>query len=174
MPGPRSAPAHRISIGGTAQITKAMQMVAASKMRKAQQAGDRGGPFAQHAVSHPASRATTRAADFAHPLLDVREVRRRAVILIAADKGLCGGAQHQRLPRGGAVRSRRRPIFIAAGRKAAQFVAQPRGRSPPSSPTATRRRFPEARAIAAMARDLFLRQRGRTRSSSSPRASSTR
>src|SRR5205085_2690577 len=77
------------SISNTAQITKAMQMVAASKMRKAQQAAVEVRPFAQMFYRIQRT-ATTRAIDFKHPLLDVREVRRRAVILVASDKGLCG------------------------------------------------------------------------------------
>jgi hypothetical protein len=66
-----------------------MQMVAASKMRKAQQATLTTRPFGQllyrmqrHAIKH--------ATDFEHPLLAVRHVRRRAVILVGTDKGLCG------------------------------------------------------------------------------------
>ena len=52
---------------------------------------------------------------------------------------------------------RDRPIFITAGRKAAQFVARTQRSWPRSSPTAIRRRFAEARAIATFARDLFLK-----------------
>src|SRR3974390_1321059 len=77
------------SVTSTAQITKAMQMVAASKMRKAQQAALNGGPFARllYRFQRP---ATTQAADFTHPLLEIREVRKSAIILIGGDKGLCG------------------------------------------------------------------------------------
>src|SRR6516225_7924902 len=77
------------SIGSTAQITKAMQMVAASKMRKAQEAVVAGRPFAR-LLYRIQREATTRMGDFRHPLLEVRQVRKRAVILIGADKGLCG------------------------------------------------------------------------------------
>src|SRR5271163_825581 len=77
------------SVGSTAQITKAMQMVAASKMRKAQQAALGGRPFA-YLLYRIQREATTRMADFSHPLLEKRDIRKRAVILIAADKGLCG------------------------------------------------------------------------------------
>nr|MBA3896037.1 F0F1 ATP synthase subunit gamma [Sphingomonadaceae bacterium] len=63
------------SISGTAQITHAMQMVAASKMRKAQQAALAGRPFAQ-LLYRMQRRATTQAVDFTHPLMEVREVRK--------------------------------------------------------------------------------------------------
>ena len=89
MPSPRDLRRRIKSIGGTAQITKAMQMVAASKMRKAQQAALTAAPFARRLYRMQRT-ATTRAVDFKHPLMEVRPVRRRAVILVAADKGLCG------------------------------------------------------------------------------------
>ena len=89
MASPRDLRRRIRSIGGTSQITKAMQMVAASKMRKAQNAALASGPFARRLYRMQRT-AITRAADFQHPLLEVRPVRRRAVILVAADKGLCG------------------------------------------------------------------------------------
>jgi len=65
------------SISGTAQITRAMQMVAASKMRKAQEAAIAAAPFARRIYRMQRS-ATTRTIDFQHPLLEVREVPRDA------------------------------------------------------------------------------------------------
>src|SRR5216683_3002742 len=62
------------SIGSTAQITRAMQMVAASKMRKAQEAALDGRPFAQ--LLYRIQREATRwSGDLQHPLLEVREVK---------------------------------------------------------------------------------------------------
>ena len=75
------------SIGSTAQITKAMQMVAASKMRKAQEAALAGRPFVQ-LLYRIQREATTRMGEFSHPLLEVRKVKQRAVIVMGADKGL--------------------------------------------------------------------------------------
>ena len=60
-----------VSIGGTSQITKAMQMVAASKMRKAQDAALAGRPFVQ-LIYRFQREATTQMRDFKHPLLEVR------------------------------------------------------------------------------------------------------
>ena len=63
------------SISSTAQITKAMHMVAASKMRKAQQLAIEVRPFVQ--MLYRIQRiATTRPIDFVDPLLAVREVRK--------------------------------------------------------------------------------------------------
>src|SRR5437660_925518 len=89
MPSTRDIRRRIKSVKNTKQITKAMQMVAASKMRKAQQAALAGRPFAR-LLYRIQRKATTQAVDFSHPLLEVRAVRKRAVILIGADKGLCG------------------------------------------------------------------------------------
>src|SRR5437763_15811896 len=77
------------SIGSTAQITRAMQMVAASKMRKAQDATLNTRAFGQ-TLYRIQRLAITHARDFVHPLLEQRVVRNRAVILVGTDKGLCG------------------------------------------------------------------------------------
>ena len=61
------------SIRSTAQITKAMQMVAASKMRKAQQAAIDVRPFVRR-LYRIQRRAATRAVDFTHPLMELRPV----------------------------------------------------------------------------------------------------
>jgi len=66
-----------------------MQMVAASKMRTAQQLAIEVRPFVR-LLYRIQRMATTHANDFTHPLLEVRPVRMRAVVLVAADKGLCG------------------------------------------------------------------------------------
>jgi F-type H+-transporting ATPase subunit gamma len=155
MNSPRDLRRRIKSVTGTAQITKAMQMVAASKMRKAQQAAIAAGPFARLLYRIQRS-ATTGAPDFIHPLLDAREVRRRAVILIAADKGLCG-ALNTNVFRLAAQFDPQSTVFITAGRKAAQFIARTRRQLVAEFPYGDAPVYPEARAIAACARDLFLR-----------------
>jgi F-type H+-transporting ATPase subunit gamma len=156
MNSPRDLRRRIKSISGTAQITKAMQMVAASKMRKAQQAAIAARPFVQ-ALYRIQRLATTRALDFTHPLLEVREVRRRAVILVAADKGLCG-ALNTNVFRVASQFDPASTTFITAGRKAAQFVARTRRTLAAEFPYGDAPTFPEARAMAGFARDLFLRR----------------
>jgi F-type H+-transporting ATPase subunit gamma len=136
------------------QITRAMQMVAASKMRKAQQAALAARPFARSIYRIQRS-ATTRSQDFRHPLQEVREVRRRAVILIAADKGLCG-ALNTNVFRLASTFDQDTTLFITAGRKAAQFVARTRRQLVAEFAYGDTPTFPEARSIAGFARDLFL------------------
>lgn len=144
------------SVGSTAQITKAMQMVAASKMRKAQEAALAGRSFAR-LLYRIQREATTRMSDFSHPLLEVREVRKRAVILIGADKGLCG-ALNSNLFRLAAQFDPQSTVFITGGRKAAQFVARTRRQLVAEFAYGDEPKFTEAAAIAAFARDLFLRR----------------
>jgi F-type H+-transporting ATPase subunit gamma len=154
MNSPRDLRRRIRSISGTAQITKAMQMVAASKMRKAQQAALEARPFAQLLYRLQRS-AVTRARAFAHPLLEVREVRRRAVILVAADKGLCG-ALNTNVFRLASQFDPATTTYLTAGRKAAQFVARSRRQLAAEFAYGDSPTFAEARAIAGLARDLFL------------------
>src|SRR5512139_3334537 len=124
MHSPRDLRRRIRSVTSTAQITKAMQMVAASKMRKAQQAALNGRPFVGLLYRFQ-RKATTQAVDFSHPLLEVREVRKRAVILIAGDKGLCG-ALNSNLFRLAGQFDPQTTVFITAGRRAAQFISRTR------------------------------------------------
>jgi F-type H+-transporting ATPase subunit gamma len=143
------------SVSSTAQITKAMQMVAASKMRKAQQAALNGRAFT--ALLYRFQRkATTQAVDFTHPLLEVREIRKRAIILIGGDKGLCG-ALNSNLFRLASKFDPPSTLFITAGRRAAQYIARTRRQLHAEFAYGDSPRYAEAKAIAACARDLFLK-----------------
>src|SRR4051794_24080914 len=156
MNSPRDLRRRIRSISSTAQITKAMQMVAASKMRKAQQGALAGRPFVQ--VLYRIQReATTRMRDFHHPLLEKREVHKRAVILIGADKGLCG-ALNSNLFRLAAEFDPESTVFIAAGRRAAQFIARTNRQLIAEFTYGDIPTLSEARAISAFARDLFLKR----------------
>jgi len=143
------------SISSTAQITKAMQMVAAAKMRKAQQRALEVRPFVR--LFYRIQRAAAnRAEGIEHPLIELRTVRTRGVILVAADKGLCGSL-NANLFRLAAQYDPRFTVFITAGRKAAQFVAQTRRRLVADFPYGDTPRYAESRAIASLARDLFVK-----------------
>jgi F-type H+-transporting ATPase subunit gamma len=156
MNSPRDLRRRIRSIGGTAQITKAMQMVAASKMRRAQLAALAGRPFVQ-LLYRIQREATSRMGEFKHPLLEVREVKKRGVILIAADKGLCG-ALNTNLFRLAAEFDPQTTIFIAAGRKAAQFVARTHRQLAAEFTYADTPQFSEARALSAFVRNLYLKK----------------
>jgi F-type H+-transporting ATPase subunit gamma len=156
MPSPRELRRRIKSVTGTAQITRAMQMVASSKMRKAQQAAVVSQPFARLLYRIQRS-ATTRLLGFSDPLLETRPVKTRAVILIAADKGLCGPL-NTNVFRLASQFDHASTLFITAGRKAAQFVARSRRRLAAEFAYGDSPTFPEARAIASFARDLFLKR----------------
>ena len=147
---------HRIkSVSSTEQITRAMQMVAASKMRKAQQATLMTRPFGRllyriqrHAVTH--------ARDFEHPLLAVREVRKRAVILVGTDKGLCGSL-NANLFRTAAQFDPATTVYIGVGKRAAQFIARSGRKLAAEFSFTDSPRFDETRPIVALARNMFLK-----------------
>jgi F-type H+-transporting ATPase subunit gamma len=154
MNSPRDLRRRIKSISGTSQITKAMQMVAASKMRKAQQAAIEARPFVR-LLYRIQRTAVTHADDFMHPLLEQRDVRKRAVILIAGDKGLCGPL-NANVFRVASQFDQASTLFITAGRKAAQFVARSRRELVAEFAYGDSPTFAEARAIVACARELFL------------------
>jgi len=155
MPSPRELRRRIRSITSTAQITRAMQMVASSKMFKAQQSTLMTRPFAQ-LMYRIQRHATTRAREFTHPLLEVREVRKRAVILVGTDKGLCG-ALNTNVFRVAAQFDPATTLFITAGKRASQFVAHTRRQLVAEFSFTDSPRYAEARPIANFARDLFLK-----------------
>ena len=78
------------SIKNTQKITSAMQMVAASKMRKAQDRMSRGRPYSDQiraVISHMANASS----EYPHQFMKERDVNRVGYIIVTTDKGLCGG-----------------------------------------------------------------------------------
>src|SRR6059036_464952 len=89
MPSTRDIRRRIKSVRNTRQITKAMQMVASSKMRKAQLAAIAGRPYAA-LMNNMLAHVTGHAGDFTHAFMEKRDGKKRAVILVCTDKGLCG------------------------------------------------------------------------------------
>ena len=90
MAGSKEIRTQVASIKGTQKITKAMEMVAASKMRKAQDRMLATRPYAdkiQNVVNH-LSQAHP---EYHHPYLEQRDAKRVGLIVISTDRGLCGG-----------------------------------------------------------------------------------
>jgi F-type H+-transporting ATPase subunit gamma len=91
MPGTKEIRVKIKSVQNTRKITKAMEMVAASKMKKAQERMRAGRPYARRILSI-AMHAAQANAEYKHPLLTRRpEVKRVGAVVITTDKGLCGG-----------------------------------------------------------------------------------
>jgi len=156
MPSSRDIRRRIKSIRGTAQITRAMQMVAASKMRKAQQAVIEMRPFARE-IYRLQRVVTTSLADVAHPLCERREIRKHAVILVSSDKGLCGPLNSNLFRQVANEFDPATTVFMSAGRKGAQFLARTNRKLIAEFPYGDTPTFVESRTIATMARHLFLK-----------------
>src|ERR1700744_441864 len=155
MPSTRDIRRRIKSVKNTAQITKAMQMVAAAKMRKAQQAALVGRPYAT-LMNEVLAQASVRTAAFEHPLMTVRPVKKRAVLLVSTDRGLCGGLNGN-LFREAAKLDRNTTVFIAEGKKGGQFVARTKRPLAAEFTYKDTPQFAEARAISKFAQELFLK-----------------
>jgi F-type H+-transporting ATPase subunit gamma len=110
------------SVKNTSQITKAMQMVAAAKMRKAQNAALAGRSYATLLRQVLGSLAGL-GEDESHALLTTREVKKELVLVIATDKGLCG-ALNTNLFREVAKFDPAKTVFVVVGRKAMQYLSR--------------------------------------------------
>jgi F-type H+-transporting ATPase subunit gamma len=109
------------SVKNTRQITKAMELVAASKMKKAQAAALAGRPYAQLMADMLAAVAPRVDASL-HPFLQQREVRTRGILLITTDKGLAGPLNANLFK---LVMDLKAPAkYVVVGRKGAQFLAR--------------------------------------------------
>ena len=115
------------SVTNTGQITRAMPLVASSKMRRAQDAATSGRPYAVllSRILATALRGLDLSGDFSHPLMQERPVKTRGIVVIATDKGLCGGLNsnlfrflNKNVPAGTPAK------FFSVGKKATQFVAR--------------------------------------------------
>ncbi len=155
MPSTRDIRRRIKSVKNTAQITKAMQMVASSKMRKAQLAAVAGRPYAT-LMNDVLSAVTDGAGDFNHPLMEKRAGKKRAVILITTDKGLCG-ALNSNLLREAARFDKDTTVYVCAGKKGAQFISRTKRKLSAEFSYKDNPQFAEARAISKFAQDLFLK-----------------
>ncbi len=155
MPSTRDIRRRIKSVKNTAQITKAMQMVAASKMRRAQQSALAGRPYAS-LMNEVLAEVTFHAGDFTHPLMEKRQDGKRAVVVVSTDKGLCG-ALNSNLMREAAKFDKAASIYITAGRKASQFIARTKRQLAAEFTYKDAPLFGEARAISKFAQDLFLK-----------------
>jgi F-type H+-transporting ATPase subunit gamma len=77
------------SVKNTQKITKAMQMVAASKLRRTQQRMEASRPYAER-IRTVIGHLSEANPDYRHPFLDTRDVKRVGYIIISTDRGLCG------------------------------------------------------------------------------------
>lgn len=155
MPSTRDLRRRIKSVTGTSKITKAMQMVASSKMRRAQQAALAGRPYAQLMVSILADLGGD-LSELSHPLLEKREVRKTGVLLITSDKGLCG-ALNSNLLREVSKLDPESTVFVCAGRKGAQFVGRTKRNLAADFPYSDNPSFAESRTMARFIQEMFIK-----------------
>jgi len=155
MPSTRDIRRRIKSVKNTAQITKAMQMVASSKMRKAQMVALAGRPYAG-LMNKMLAHVTGHSGDFSHPLMAKREGQKRAVLLITTDKGLCG-ALNANITREAAKFDKDTTVYVCAGKKGAQFISRTRRNLAAEFTYKDAPLFAEARAISKFVQDLFLK-----------------
>jgi F-type H+-transporting ATPase subunit gamma len=99
-----------------------MQLVAASKMKKAQDRALQGRPYAQQLRRLLAS-LNGKIEDFSHPFLVERPIRKRGILVISTDRGLCGSLNANLFREVGQL-DRETAAFITIGRKARQFISR--------------------------------------------------
>lgn len=127
MAGKRDISRRIKAVKSTQQITKAMKLVAAAKLRKAQERVVSARPFARR-LDEVLSRLAAQGS-VGHPLFEARERRRVAYVIVTGDKGLCG-SYNVNIIRRSAVAFAGEPAekkLVAVGRKARDFFAR-RGR----------------------------------------------
>jgi F-type H+-transporting ATPase subunit gamma len=142
------------SIKNTAQITKAMQMVAASKMRKAQQAALNGRPYA-FLLNRVLVSLRNRLDEKFHALLEKRDVKNELVVLLSTDKGLCG-ALNTNLFRELTNFDPKTTKFISVGRKGTVFLARTKRNMIADFPLKEHPTFLETKAISKFFIEKFL------------------
>ena len=142
------------SVKNTAQITKAMQMVAASKMRKAQAAAIAGRPY-QELLARVLAAVKGRVDPGDHLLLAVRPVHRELILIFSTDKGLCGPLNANLFRELGEA-DREKSEYAVSGRKAAQFITRTRRKLTADFALTDTIRFSEIRPIAKFVSDKFI------------------
>lgn len=111
------------SIESTQRIFKAMETVAAAKLRRAQQRSQAATPYARK-ITEMLKNLAGAASDLEHPLFKSRETRRTALVLVTADRGLCG-AYNASLIRAAEERLRQAPTgslaLVTVGKKGSNY-----------------------------------------------------
>ncbi|WPJ94751.1 ATP synthase F1 subunit gamma [Coraliomargarita algicola] len=114
------------SVKNTRQITRAMQLVSSSKMKRAQDAAVAGRPYAlllADLLDTVGEKLDLSGATISHPFFEKREVKTRGILILSTDKGLCGPL-NTNLFRKITDEVKGSAKFVTVGRKATQFVSR--------------------------------------------------
>lgn len=155
MPNTRDIRRRIKSVKNTSQITKAMQMVAAAKMRKAQQSALNGRPYARkiyNLLMH-----VKRSVDPSlHPLLQDPGEGKHLVLVISPDKGLCGALNTNLFREVARIAGEGDTCFVSSGRRASQYLARTRRDVLADFPVGDPPQFGETKRVAKFCVDQFL------------------
>lgn len=144
------------AVQNTAKVTRAMQLVASSKMRSAQRMALSGRCYAMR-LAELTSRVAPLGSELAHEFFCDRPVQTRGIILVSTNKGLCGGLNANLFKVVETIEESAQ--FVAVGKKGAQYLAS-RGRNLLAEFSITDRvSFHEMQALAKFAIDLFLQKK---------------
>ena len=132
------------SVKSTGQITRAMQLVASSKMKRAQDSARAGRAYAE-LLGEILDTAQSKVGEFTHPLLTKRDVKVRGILLVTPDKGMAGALN------GNLIRlaaEQKDAVFVCIGRKGAQALARSGRKVLADFPVTDRANFSEVRPAA--------------------------
>jgi F-type H+-transporting ATPase subunit gamma len=126
MPDIRKVKRRIRGVTNIAKITRAMEMIAASKMRKAQERGLAGRPYSEKIQQVIADLAALPGMELQHPLLRRRPVEKIAVLHITPDRGMCGGLNGNLNRNLGSfiLEQKAEVIVLCVGRKGRDFTAR--------------------------------------------------
>lgn len=153
MPSTRDIRRRIKSVKNTRQITRAMELVAASKMKKAQQSALASRPYAQLLADMLAA-LSQQVEEASHPFLAERPVRTRGILLISSDRGLCGPLNSNLFRLVAEVKGPAR--YFVIGRKGAQFLGRTKRDLVADFPVTDRTNFSEVRPVAELMIKQFL------------------
>jgi F-type H+-transporting ATPase subunit gamma len=132
------------SVKSTGQITRAMQLVASSKMKRAQDSARAGRAYAE-LLGEILDTAQAKVGEFSHQLLTKRDVKVRGILLVTPDKGMAGALN------GNLIRlaaEQKDAVFVCIGRKGAQALARSGRKVLADFPVTDRANFSEVRPAA--------------------------
>ncbi|MDR0533771.1 MAG: ATP synthase F1 subunit gamma [Verrucomicrobiales bacterium] len=155
MPSTRDIRRRIKSVKSTSLITKAMQMVAASKMSKAQEQAMQGRPFALQ-LEKMLKDIGANALEVEHPLWKNKGLNDRpCVLLISTDKGLCGGLNANLFREVNALP--KETAFVTIGRRGKQFLARSKRNLLADFELGEKVMFTEVKKVSEYLTDLFLK-----------------
>src|SRR3989344_2505796 len=111
------------SVKNTSQITKAMQMVAATKMRRAQTQALGGRPY-HGALSKALVKLLAQSKEEKHPLLSIKQNNKVGVLLLSTDKSLCGALNTNLIKTAQNFSQGKEVVFYTSGKKGRNFVVK--------------------------------------------------